>query len=353
MTNAKHDVTPESIQAALDDLHIPFRALKAQRGPALTRFILEPVGTLDIAALDNAQDALSQALNVRAVSIVAPLPGTSLIGLDVPKAKPEIVSFEDIFTSPAMQEAASPLAFPLGKDVTGSPVISDLDRMHHLLITGVTGSGKSVCIQSMLLSLLRRNTAKDLQLVLFDAHNEYPQALTAAPHLQMPVITDARQAVDALTAAAEEATKRISLYHQAHVTPNIDKYNQQVPADQQLPRIVIVIDGLEPLMRAFPHEVKIAISQIGRFGSAAGVHLVATVQLLHPAMHASALHASIPSRISFRLPTAADSRACLEHSGAEQLLFPGDMLYKPQNEFLPIRVQGCCVRPEHFADLSE
>lgn len=352
MTYTIHDATRESVQAALDNLHLPFRALEAQRGPVLTRFTLEPVGTLNIAALDAAQDALSLALNVRAVSVVAPLPGTSLIGLDVPNAQPETVSFEKLFASPALQAAASPLAFPLGKDVTGSPVICDLGRMPHLLITGVTGSGKTVCIQSMLLSLLRRNTANDLQMVLFDSHNEYPQVIAAAPHLRTPVITDARQAVDALAAMAQETTQRIERFKQAGAY-SISQYNAQAPAEQQLPRIVIVLDALEPLMMAFPREVENAVMRLGPWAKAAGIHLVAAAQSCRPSMVTGILKANIPSRISFRLPTAEESRASLDHTGAERLLRPGDMICHPMGEFYPIRVQGCCVKPEDFACLAE
>lgn len=340
------------IQAVLDDLRLPFRVIRAQKGPVLTRFTLEPVDVLEIEALTNAQDAITRALDVRAIFVVAPIPGTSLIGLDVPNDKPELVSHEELFASPAMAECTSPLAFPLGKGVTGEPVICNLEKMPHLLISGIAGSGKSACIESMLLSLLRRNGPDALRLVLFDPHNEYPRPLVNAPHMLTPVITDERRAADLLNEMVDEMVDRLQRIYNcgAH---NVDEYNRQAPEGERLPRILIVIDGLDALMSPFSREVEMAIARLAQRGRAAGIHLVAAAQRTCPDVLTGLIRTNIPSRISFRLPRKEDSRAILDRTGAELLVRPGDMLYMPVNEFLPIRAQGCYVKPECLAELSE
>lgn len=352
MTNATLDSAIIRIQAVLNDLHLPYRVLRAQKGPVLTRYFLESVGPLNVAMLSDARAALARVLDVQAVSIEAPIPGTSLIGLDIPHDKPELVSHAELFASPAMAECTSPLAFPLGKGVTGDAVICDLGKMPHLLITGVAGSGKSACIESMLLSLLRRNSPDELRLVLFDPHNEYPRPLINAPHMLTPVITDERRAADLLNEMVEEMVNRFQQLHNAEVR-TIAQLNQQVPENERLPRIVIVLDGLDALMATFPQEIETAIARLAQQGRAAGIHLVAAAQRTRPDVLTGLIRANIPSHISFRVPTEADSKALFHQSGAEMLLRAGDMLYMPANEFLPIRVQGCSVSSEEHNSLTE
>ena len=344
-TRAQDRISALKLEETLDSFSIPARVQRVTHGPAVTRFELGLVSSgVNVKRIMNIADniALDMAAN-GGVRIEVPIPGTNLFGVEVPNKEIISVSLAEVLTSPEMTSAKSPLSVALGKDIAGKPIICDLAKMPHLLIAGQTGSGKSVCINAIIHSLLYRATPEEVRMIMIDPKVVELQAYNKVPHLLIPVVSDPQKAAGALTWAVHEMLDR---YHkmQAKGVREISAYNAKVTSDEpKLPRIVIIIDELSDLMLACKKDVEESIIRLAQLARAAGIHMVVATQRPTVNVITGLIKANIPSRISFAVASSIDSRTILDMNGAEKLLGKGDMFYFPTGEKAPIRVQGCFV----------
>ncbi|MGN0795189.1 MAG: DNA translocase FtsK, partial [Aristaeellaceae bacterium] len=279
-------------------------------------------------------------MEVKSVRIEAPIPGKSLVGVEVPNRERATVTLREVLESEPMRKATKPLVVALGKDIAGAPIVCDLAKMPHLLIAGATGSGKSVCINTIINSLLYRCSPKEVRLILVDPKVVELQCYNGIPHLLVPVVSDPHKASGALAWAVGEMMDRYRRFQEAGVRA-IDGFNEQMPEEEKMPRIVIVIDELADLMMTCKKDVEERICRLAQLARAAGIHLIVATQRPSVDVITGLIKANIPSRIAFKVSSNVDSRTILDRIGAEQLLGYGDMLYMPTGEFTPIRVQGC------------
>ena len=327
----------------LQAFKVPATIHHITRGPAVTRYALALEPGIRLTTLTALQDHIACELNVMKVRIEAPIPGTMLAGIEVPNKQRTTVSLRELLESREMQKAAQPLTVPLGLNTNGKTVVCDLEKMPHLLMAGATGSGKSVCIQTMLCSLLYRCSPEELRLLLIDSKNIEYGCYHGIPHLLRPVVSDPQEAADVLDETITEMLRRYQLFKDAGVR-NFKAYNDK--AERKLPRIVIVIDDLADLMLICKHEVEERICRLTQLAKGAGIHLIAATQSPTINVLTGMIRANIPSRIAFRVPAAEQSRMILDRVGAETLLGYGDMLYMPAGAFAPERVQGCFISEE-------
>jgi DNA segregation ATPase FtsK/SpoIIIE, S-DNA-T family len=287
------------------------------------------------------------------VRIEVPIPGTNLFGVEVPNREISRVSLAEVLTSTEMERAKGALCIALGKDISGRPVICDLEKMPHLLIAGQTGSGKSVCINAIINSLLFRYSPQELRMILIDLKIVELKGYNAIPHLLIPVVTDSHKAAGALAWAVQEMEDR---FHKmdSKGARNIAAYNARRVGDEPaLPRIVLIIDELSDLMIATKHEAEDSIIRLAQLARAAGIHVIIATQRPTVNVITGLIKANIPSRISFAVASSIDSRTVLDANGAEQLLGSGDMLYSPTGVNTTIRVQGCFVSDQEIRDVVE
>ncbi len=333
------------LEETLESFDIPARVQRVTHGPAVTRFELGLISSgINVKRIVNIADniALDMAAN-GGVRIEVPIPGTNLFGVEIPNKEIISVSLAEVLTSPEMMNAKSPLSVALGKDIAGRPVICDLAKMPHLLIAGQTGSGKSVCINAIINSLLFRASPDEVRMIMIDPKVVELQGYNKVPHLLIPVVSDPHKAAGALAWAVNEMLDR---YHkmQSKGVREITAYNAKVTGDEpRLPRIVIIIDELSDLMLACKKEVEESIIRLAQLARAAGIHVVVATQRPTVNVITGLIKANIPSRISFAVASSVDSRTILDMNGAEQLLGKGDMFYYPTGEKSPLRVQGCYV----------
>ena len=291
-------------------------------------------------------DDIALALGVRKIRIAA-LPGQeSVIGVEVPNPEPVTVSLTAILESKGFQRRKDLTAFVLGKDVSGKTVICSLKKLSHVLIAGTTGSGKSVCLNCLILCLLR-SAPEQIRFILIDPKMVELASYGGLPHLMVPVVTDSKQASAALQSAVEEMMRRYQLFAE-HDVKSLDEYNR-LHQSEPCPRLIVVIDELSDLMIAAAKKVEEAIVRIAQMGRAAGVHLVIATQRPSSDVITGLIKSNIPSRIAFAVPSNVDSRIILDASGAEDLMGRGDMLYAPSGE-APMRVQGCYVSGEEIRE---
>ncbi|NLU50733.1 MAG: DNA translocase FtsK [Syntrophomonadaceae bacterium] len=309
-------------------------------GPAVTRYELQPAPGVKVSKIIGLSDDLQLSLAAQGIRIEAPIPGKSAIGLEVPNERITRVGLKNLLAAPAFQGHESPLAVGLGEDIAGNPVILDLAVMPHLLIAGSTGSGKSVCLNSIIISLLYGASPDELRLLLIDPKMVELAVYNGLPHLLTPVITDARKAAVGLRWMVTEMEQRYKKFSEAGVR-DIYRYNEV--GGEQLPFIVIIIDELADLMLISPVEVEDAICRLAQMARAAGIHLVVATQRPSVDVVTGIIKANIPSRIAFAVSSQADSRTILDMGGAEKLLGRGDMLVYPVGAQKPFRVQGAYV----------
>jgi len=329
----------------LNNFGVEATLLGTSRGPAVTRYELSPAAGVKISRITNLSDDIALSLAALGVRIEAPIPGKAAIGIEVPNSSISTVHLRSILESEAFSNAQSALTFCLGKDIAGQPVVGDIAKMPHLLIAGATGSGKSVCINSMIISLLYKAKPSELRLILIDPKVVEMGSYNGIPHLMIPVVTDPKKAAGALSWAVGEMQKRYQLFAERGVK-DVTSYNlMSVGFDDMapLPRIVIVIDELADLMMTAPGEVEDSIMRLAQMARAAGMHLVIATQRPTVNVITGTIKANVPSRIAFAVSSQIDSRTILDAMGAEKLLGRGDMLYYPQGAIKPIRVQGCYV----------
>jgi S-DNA-T family DNA segregation ATPase FtsK/SpoIIIE len=308
-------------------------------GPAVIRYELTPAPGVKVSKIISLTDDLQLSLAAKGIRIEAPIPGKSAIGIEVPSAKVSSVGLRSLLTSTTFKKLNSPLAFALGEDISGNAVVAKLSDMPHLLIAGSTGSGKSVCLNSIIMSLLYNATPDELKLVFIDPKMVELTIYNGIPHLMTPVVTDPKKASVVLRWMTTEMEKRYKMFADKGVR-DIYRYNQASPA---LPFIVIVIDELADLMMVAPVEVEDSICRLAQMARAAGIHLIVATQRPSVDVVTGIIKANIPSRIAFAVSSQTDSRTILDIGGAEKLLGKGDMLFSPVGAVKPYRVQGAFV----------
>ena len=349
---------PERINIQSNILNETFRNFNVKAsvvdvtvGPSVMRFEVEPERGVKVSKITNLADDIKRSLAARTIRIEAPIPGTQVIGIEIPNKDSRPVQISEIISTPEFTEHTSPLASALGLDISGEPVVLDLNKMPHGLIAGATGSGKSVCINSILVSLLYKAAPHELKLLLIDPKMVELAPYNDIPHLVSPVITDVKAATAALKWAVEEMERRYELFLHAGVR-DIKKYNEKVARrgkkGEHLPYIVIVIDELADLMMMSPSEVEEAISRIAQKARACGIHLIVATQRPSVDVITGLIKANIPTRIAFSVSSQVDSRTIIDTGGAEKLLGRGDMLLLNNGASEAVRLQGTFVSDDEI-----
>ncbi|MCI7612344.1 MAG: DNA translocase FtsK [Selenomonadaceae bacterium] len=327
--------------------------LNACHGPAVTRYEVKPAPGVKVSKITGLADDI--ALNMAATAVrIEQIPGKAAIGIEVPNRELESVQLREVLENPAFAAAKSKLTVGLGKDIGGQAIFADLAKMPHLLVAGATGSGKSVCINTLITSVLFKAKPTEVKFILIDPKMVELSVYNDIPHLMVPVVTDAKKAASVLNWAVQEMEKRYGLIAQVGVR-NMEGYNKLFAEEpeRQLPSIVIIIDELADLMMVAPHDVEDAICRIAQKARAAGIYLVLATQRPSVNVITGVIKANIPSRISFAVTSQIDSRTILDASGAEKLLGKGDMLFKPQEANKPTRIQGAFVSDKEVEMLTE
>ena len=357
------DFTSRLIEKKLMDFGIEVKVLSAQPGPVITRYELEPAAGVKGSQVTNLVKDLARALSVASVRVVETIPGKTYMGLEIPNPKRQIVYLSEIMSSQAYADVHSPLAICLGKDIAGKPAVADLAKMPHVLVAGTTGSGKSVAINALILSWLYKADASQVRMILIDPKMLELSVYEGIPHLLAPVVTDMRQAANALNWAVAEMERRYKLMSMLGVR-NLAGYNQKIkdaakagekiphpfsltPDEpeplEEMPLIVIVIDELADLMMVVGKKVEELIARLAQKARACGIHLVLATQRPSVDVITGLIKANVPTRISFQVSSKIDSRTILDQMGAEALLGQGDMLYMPPGTGYPVRIHGAFV----------
>ncbi len=355
-TNAD-DITEELRKNAdiltntLQSFGVSARVIDINRGPAVTRYELQPGAGVKVSKIASLSDDLALNLAAKGVRIEAPIPGKAAVGIEVPNKNRDIVSIREIIESAEFQKAKSKLTVALGRDIVGNVVLADLKEMPHLLVAGSTGSGKSVCINSMIISLIYKASPDEVKLLLIDPKVVELSVYNGIPHLLIPVVTDPRKAAGALNWAVSEMLKRYQMFAENSVR-DIAGYNKLAETRddmQKMPKIVIIIDELADLMLVASSEVEDAINRLAALARAAGMHLVVATQRPSVDVITGVIKANIGSRIAFKTSSQVDSRTIISDGSAEKLLGKGDMLFYPQTDMR--RVQGCFVSDKEVEDV--
>ena len=315
-------------------------------GPTVIQYTLKPDASVKLTKITSLKNDIALALAAERVRIEAPIPGKSLVGIEVPNQYRAIVHLREILETATFTDSKSKLTLPLGRDVSGQPIIANLETMPHLLIAGATGSGKSVCMNTFLMSLLYQNSPQELKFIMIDPKRVELSSYNNIPHLLAPVITDPEKAAISLRWVVGEMTRRYSELHDKKVR-NLVEYND-VSGVNKLPRIVVVVDELADLMMAAGKEVEASICRIAQMARAVGIHLIIATQRPSVDVITGLIKANIPSRIAFAVSSSIDSRTILDGGGAEDLVGRGDMLYLPTGQNKPVRVQGIFVGTEEI-----
>lgn len=332
------------IEEKLKEFDVVVSVREAHPGPTVTQFALEPAEGVKLSRIGNLKNDLALALAAPSLRIEAPIPGKSLVGIEMPNEKRTTVHLREILESPEFRESESPLSLPFGRDVSGNAVIYDLAEMPHLLIAGATGSGKSVCMNTFLISLLYQNAPHELKFILIDPKRVELSLYDGIPHLLTPVITESEKALKALRWVVAEMGRRLARFSEEGAR-NLQEFNEkQKDETKQMPRIVVVVDELADLMmRQFRRDTEMMITRIAQIARATGIHLIIATQRPSVDVITGIIKANIPTRVAFRTVSSIDSRTILDSVGAEDLLGKGDMLYIMAHTPMPVRVQGILV----------
>jgi len=374
------DAMSRLVEIKLKDFGVDVEVVAVQPGPVVTRFELKPAPGVKVSQISALSKDLARALSAISVRVVEVIPGKSVVGLEIPNEKRELVTLGEIIKSRTYDDMASPLALALGKDIGGAPVCADLQKMPHLLIAGTTGSGKSVAINAMVLSLLYKSTAEQVRLIMVDPKMLELSVYEGIPHLLAPVVTDMKQAANALRWCVAEMERRYQLMAALGVRnlagmnrkirdaesagkPLVDplvenlfkagKYQGDIPVLQPVPYIVVVIDELADLMMIVGKKVEELIARLAQKARASGIHLILATQRPSVDVITGLIKANIPTRIAFQVSAKVDSRTILDQSGAESLLGHGDMLYMPPGTSVPNRVHGAFVSDQEVHRVVE
>lgn len=339
------------LSKTLENFKVKAKIVNACHGPAVTRYELEPAPGVKVSKITNLSDDIALALAASSVRI-EPIQGKAAIGIEVPNKELESVGLRDVLENSEFSSAKSKLTVGLGIDIGGKAIFADIAKMPHLLVAGATGSGKSVCINTIIASILFKARPDEVKFILIDPKMVELSNYNGIPHLMVPVVTDAKKAASVLNWAVQEMEKRYTKFAETGVR-NMEGYNQKVAADERIPSIVLIIDELADLMMVAPHDVEDAICRIAQKARAAGMHLILATQRPSVDVITGIIKANIPSRISFAVSSQIDSRTILDMSGAEKLLGKGDMLFAPVGTLKPIRVQGAFVGDDEVERLLD
>lgn len=337
--------TVKLLEDTLASFGVKVKVTRVTQGPAITRFELQPAPGVKVSKITSLSDDISLSLAASDVRIEAPIPGKSAVGIEVPNKEIALVNFREVLETEDFQSSQSKLSLALGKDIAGFPIIVDLLRMPHLLIAGATGSGKSVCINTLIASILYKSKPDEVKLLLIDPKMVELTIYNGIPHLISPVVTDPQKAAGALKWIVTEMETRYELFASVGVR-DIVRYNFIVNEKNEtelksLPYVVVIIDELADLMMVAPGEVEESICRLAQMARAAGIHLIIATQRPSVDVITGLIKANIPSRIAFAVSSQIDSRTIMDAAGAEKLLGRGDMLYHPIGVNKPVRVQGC------------
>lgn len=335
----------EKLISTLDSFGVGAKVLNVSIGPTVTRYELQPDPGVKISKILNLQDDLAMNLAANGIRIEAPIPGKSAIGIEIPNTKTQSVYLREVIDNKSFEKFPSKIKVALGKDISGKEMIADIGRMPHLLIAGATGSGKSVCINTLIVSILYTATPDEVRMLMIDPKVVELSVYNGIPHLLIPVVTDPRKAAGALNWAVQEMEDRYKLFATANVR-DLSSYNLAVEEHEEgnkLPRIIIIIDELADLMVVASKEVEGAICRLAQMARAAGLHLVIATQRPSVDVITGLIKANIPSRIAFNVSSGIDSRTIIDSYGAEKLLGRGDMLFYPVGLQKPVRVQGAFI----------
>ena len=348
------------LEKKLEDFGVRGKVVAVSPGPVVTTFEYEPASGVKINKIVNLSDDLALALRANAIRIVAPIPGKAVIGIEVPNSVREMVRFKEIVVSGAFEKAKSHLTICLGKDIIGSPVVAELDKMPHLLIAGATGAGKSVALNTMICSLLYKSNPDRVKIIMVDPKRIELTSYDGIPHLITPVVTDVKKATNALYWAVREMERRYELLSEKKAR-NITQYNRKIGQGNQnteevpekLPYIVIVIDELADLMMAASRDVEVALTRLAQMARAAGIHLIIATQRPSVDVLTGIIKANFPTRLSFQVSSKTDSRTIIDANGAENLLGNGDMLFLPPGTARLTRIHGAYISEQELTQITE
>lgn len=343
------------LEETLASFGIAAKVMQVSRGPAVTRFELQPPPGVKISRITNLANDIALSLAAQGVRIEAPIPGKAAIGIEIPNDSVAIVKLRDIIESNTFASSKSNLSFALGKDITGKNVVADLAKMPHMLIAGATGSGKSVCINSIIVSLIYKSSPDDVRMIMIDPKRVELTIYNGIPHLLIPVVNDAKKAAGALNWAINEMTKRYQLFSE-NMARDIHRYNEIAkdnPELKKLPQIVIIIDELADLMAVAKNEVEDSIVRLAQLARAAGIHLIIATQRPSVDVITGIIKANIPARIAFAVYSQIDARTIMDSTGAEKLLGRGDMLFNPSGAPKPIRLQGAFITETEVDEITK
>ena len=349
----------EKLQRTLSNFGVQANVTEVTLGPSVTRYELSIAEGTRVSKVVNLSDDIKLNMAVTDVRIEAPIPGKSAIGIEVPNKVKSMVAFKELVSSKEFKTAKSKISFCVGKDISGSVIVGNIEKMPHLLIAGATGSGKSVCINTIIMSILYHATPEEVKMIMVDPKMVELSVYNGIPHLLLPVITDAKKAAGALHWAVKEMTDRYELLAQASVR-NIEGFNEKVANDAlpdeipeekrvRMSQLVIILDEVADLMMVAAADVEDSIVRLAQLARAAGIHLIIATQKPTVNVITGLIKANVPSRIAFSVSSSNDSRVILDMNGAEDLLGNGDMLYAPQNLSKPIRVQGAFVSDDEVS----
>ncbi len=329
------------LEETLKNFGVSAKVIRFSKGPSITRYELQPETGVKVSKVVNLSDDIALNMAASAIRIEAPIPGKAAIGIEIPNEETSMVDLRELLESDAFRKGKEKIPFALGKNVSGEPVMGDISKMPHLLIAGATGSGKSVCINTLILSILYGAKPDEVKLILVDPKVVELNQYNGIPHLLIPVVTDPKKATTALSWAVDEMTKRYEQFAEIGVK-DIAGYNEKL-SGEKLPYIVIIIDELADLMLVAPGEVEDKICRIAQMARAAGIHLIIATQRPSVNVITGVIKANIPSRIAFSVASQVDSRTIIDTGGAEKLLGKGDMLFQPIGANKPQRLQGSFV----------
>ena len=331
---------------------------RAEIGPSVTKYEVKPAVGVRVNRISNLADDLALALAAKDVRIEAPIPGKSAIGIEVPNKQKQTVFLRDLFESRAFRNGGESIGFAVGKDISGKVIVADIAKMPHVLIAGATGSGKSVCINTLIMSIIYKYSPDEVKLIMVDPKVVELSVYNGIPHLLIPVVTEPKKAASALNWAVAEMGERYKKFAATGVR-DLTAYNKRIDEarrrgnieglPEKLPKIVIIIDELADLMMVANAEVEDAIVRLAQLARACGIHLVIATQRPSVNVITGIIKANIPSRIAFAVSSGTDSRTILDSNGAEKLLGKGDMLFAPYGSPNPIRVQGAFVSDEEVS----
>ena len=351
--------TAMHLQNTLKTFGVNVTVTDISQGPSVTRYELQPEPGVKVSRIVNLADDIKLNLAAADIRIEAPIPGKSAVGIEVPNKENSAVAFRDLIESKTYKDFQSNLAFAVGKDISGQVVVADIAKMPHMLIAGATGSGKSVCINTIIMSILYKAHPDDVKLIMVDPKVVELSVYNGIPHLMIPVVTDPKKAAAALNWAVAEMTDRYKKFADLNVR-DLKGYNKQVEAMKsngedvtKMPQIVIIVDELADLMMVAAHEVEEAICRLAQLARAAGIHLIIATQRPSVDVITGLIKANMPSRVAFAVSSGVDSRTILDMNGAEKLLGKGDMLFYPQGYTKPARMQGAFISDGEVSDVVD